>query len=729
MRATTVGFFAMLLAIGCASDIPPPIDPFAAAGAPPRPAPPPVKPVVEVLWGRQVTDNYRYMEALEPSTLAWMKDQGAYTSSVLNAIPARAALEQKIAALTGSFGLTRGYVSYGGRAFYEERAPGSDNFNLVVSDSAGKRVIVDLAALSAANDGSPHAINFFVVSPDGNRVAVGVSQGGSEAASVTVHDAANGRQIAGPLDRADPGFATWSSDSRRLFVTRLQKLAPGQDEAEKYRNTTVASWDLKSAPVDILGATVSRGPSFTADETPTLEVSAGSSTAIAASLNGVQNELALWIAPVSGLRDARAPWQILAARTDDVTAAKVAGDSVFLLSHKNAPTFQILSLRIGQPLASARVLVPAVADRVIEAMYPASDGLYVLTRKRAYSQLLRVAYTSGAAEEIALPFEGLISEAFADPRRPGITINLQSFVTPPSMMSYDPARKAFADLKLGVSGSYDATRYEVLDLNARAKDGVTVPQTLMRSKDAKGPQIVVLQAYGFYGISQVATFSARTVSFLEAGGSYAVCHVRGGGELGEQWRLAGKDANKPNSWRDLIACAEDLIAKGHTTREQLFLFSKSAGGITVGRALTERPDLFAGVLAGVPGANTLRVEFQPAGPMNIPEFGTITTEEGFRNLYAMDTIQHVQSGTQYPAVLITTGLNDPRVAPWEPAKLAAALQASGSIRPILLRIDAEAGHGFGDTKSQDDALYADMWAFVFWRAGMPEWQPRFRSQQ
>jgi prolyl oligopeptidase len=248
----------------------------------------------------------------------------------------------------------------------------------------------------------------------------------------------------------------------------------------------------------------------------------------------------------------------------------------------------------------------------------------------------------------------------------------------------------------------------------------------VRTKDAKGPKIVLIQAYGWYGISQLANFSFRAVSFLEAGGTYASCHVRGGGELGEAWRLAGKDANKPNTWRDLIACAEDLIARGYTTRDKLFILGGSGGGITVGRAMTERPDLFAGVIALVPGANALRWEFQPAGPLNVPESGTITTEEGFKNLYEMDTIRHVRPDVQYPPVLIATGLNDPRAAPWEPAQLAAALQASGTARPILLRADEDAGHGIGSTKLQDDALYADMWAFVFWRAGLPDWRPRFQ---
>jgi prolyl oligopeptidase len=447
--------------------------------------------------------------------------------------------------------------------------------------------------------------------------------------------------------------------------------------------------------------------------------------AIAVSINGMQTELALWLVPVSQVDDPKAKWTPFVDRSDDVTAAAAAGDTIYLLSHANAPTFQVLSVKAGQALETTNVLVPAEEDRVIDSIHAASDALYVLARRGAYSLLLRVAHASGKIEEIPLPFKGYVAEAFVDPREPGITIGLESFVVPPRSFVYDPAQKRFTDLGLGATAQYDAARYEISDLQARARDGVMVPNTLVRPKGARGPQIVLIQAYGAYGYSQLANFSPRTVSFLEAGGTYASCHVRGGGELGDAWRLAGKDGNKPNTWGDLIACAEDLIARGYTTRDRLFILGGSAGGIAVGRAMTERPDLFAGVIALVPSANALRAEFQPTGPINIPEFGSIETQAGFRNLYEMDTIQHIRGGVQYPPVLIATGLNDPRLSPWEPAKLTAALQASGTSQPILLRVDEDAGHGFGSTKSQNDALYADLWAFVFWRAGLPDWQPRF----
>ena len=264
---------------------------------------------------------------------------------------------------------------------------------------------------------------------------------------------------------------------------------------------------------------------------------------------------------------------------------------------------------------------------------------------------------------------------------------------------------------------FDPSLYEALDLKAKAKDGVEVPLSLVTAKAATHPRPVLLMAYGSYGISEFPAFGTRTMVTLPNGIDYAVCHVRGGGELGEAWRLGGKDANKPNTWRDLIACGEQLIAGGYTRKDMLFILGGSAGGITMGRAMEERPDLFAGVFDLVPSANTVRAEFSPNGPPNIPEFGTITNEQGFKNLLAMDSVVNVKPGVKYPPIMISTGLNDPRVSSWEPAKLAATLRAAGPTAPVLLRIDEKAGHGIGSTKTQTDQLYADVATFVLWQSG------------
>jgi prolyl oligopeptidase len=696
---------------------------LAWAAANQRPAPAPVVPVVETLFGRQITDRFRYMEALDPATIEWMKSEGTYTRSLLDSIKPLAHLETEVAKFTASFGLIQGYVHFGSRGFYEERAPGSDNFDLMVSDRAGIRKLVDVAALRAANGGKPFAINYFLASPDGNKVAVGISEGGTEDASITVYDAASGAKMGGPIDRAQFGATSWSDDSKLLYFIRLQKTPANAPATDKYLNATADAWDLKSEPVAVLGASLGHGPALTPVEAPAIAISVGAPVAAALSINGVQNELAMWLAPAARLSDPKVTWTKFLTREDDVTNVDMRGAEIFLLSHKDAPTFKVLTVHAGQPLSSASTLVPAQADRVIEGIHASADALYVLARHGAYSQLLRIPVGSTSIEEVPLPFRGHINEAFTDPRTPGITLDLSSFITPPAEFVYHPANKAFSELKIGTRGDFVPSEYSLSDLQAKAADGTLVPLSLVQPKSAQAPQVTIIEAYGSYGISELADFSVRRAVAMRQGITYGVCHVRGGGELGEQWRLGGKDANKHNTWDDLIRCSEYLIARGVTTPAKLFILGGSAGGITMGRAMTERPDLFAGVLDEVPAANPLRSEFTAGGPANIPEFGSITTAEGLANLYEMDTIQHVKKGTQYPAVMITTGLNDPRVAPWEPAKLAAALQASGTARPILLRIDEEAGHGVGSTKTQTDALGADIIAFVFWRAGLPDWQP------
>jgi prolyl oligopeptidase len=211
--------------------------------------------------------------------------------------------------------------------------------------------------------------------------------------------------------------------------------------------------------------------------------------------------------------------------------------------------------------------------------------------------------------------------------------------------------------------------------------------------------------------------------WFDHGGIYAVAHVRGGGELGEEWHKAGMMLTKPNTWNDAIACAEYLIAQRYTSSEKLALGGGSAGGILAGMALTERPDLFTAVLDMVPMSDTLRTELTANGANNVSELGSVKTNDGFRGLYAMSPYVHVKDGVHYPAVLLTTGINDPRVDPWQPAKMAARLQAAnGGAKPILFRVDYDAGHG-ADTRKQVFEEYSDYWTFLLWQMGEADFQP------
>lgn len=686
---------------------------------PPAPA---AKPVTETLYGQTVVDPYRYMEQLGPETLDWMRAQGRFTRAFFDSMPGRAKLGQDIAAFTASIVPVNAYQSFGGRDFYEERTPGSDNLDLMVKQPDGRVIkLVDVAALRASHGGAPYAINYFQASPDGAKVAVGVSEGGSEDAVLTVYDAETGRMIGRTLDRAQFGPPSWTGDSRGLFLNRLQVTT---DRQAKYLNSKAEYWDLQGESRPLVGAGLPGPVRVDPVQFPFITLAPGSPWAIAMISNGVQNEQEAWIAPAAEAGRADASWRKLVDRSDDVTAIVAQGNDLFLLSHKDAPTFKVLRLKAGRPISEAETLLPARPDRLVESIAAASDGLYVLVREGVYSHLLRIPAEGGPAQEVPLPTKGSIGDVFTDPRAPGVVFTLDSWATPPTHLRYQPQTGRLTDLHLGKPPAFDPNGYVVMDLKAVARDGTEVPLSYVESKSPTRPGIVLLEAYGAYGISSFPSFASRPAFLLQQGAALATCHVRGGGELGERWRLGGKDADKPNTWRDLIACGEALVAGGYATNKTLFIMGGSAGGITMGRAMEERPDLFAGVFDLVPCANPLRMEFSPNGPPNIPEFGSVKTEEGFRNLKAMDSYQHVEDGKRYPPVMITTGLNDPRVDPWQPAKLAARLLASGDPSPVLLRVDETAGHGIGSTKTQNDELFADILSFIFWQEGREGFQPK-----
>ena len=211
---------------------------------------------------------------------------------------------------------------------------------------------------------------------------------------------------------------------------------------------------------------------------------------------------------------------------------------------------------------------------------------------------------------------------------------------------------------------------------------------------------------------------------MERGGVHAVCHVRGGGWFGEAWHRAGMLLTKEHSIEDFVACARYLIDHRYTSAEHLSGSGTSAGGIVIGGAITQHPELFAAAIDEVGVSDALRSEFSQNGPVNVPEFGSVKTPDGFKGLYAMDAYQHVKDATAYPAVMLVTGINDPRVPPWELGKFAARLQAAtNSGRPILLRVDYDAGHGFtAASRSQSEGLLTDEYSFLLWQLGDPEFQ-------
>lgn len=703
-------FSAILLALGAAAPA------FAQQAPPPRL---PAQPVTETYFGQQVEDRFRFVEQLQPATMEWVRAQGAYTRRTLDSIPPRAALAGKIGSFGGQFGFAY-YTQYAGdRLFFLERAPGADQLALAVREAdGGKRTLVDVPAIIRAK-GYPVAIDGFEPSRDGRFVALRMSEKGSENSVLTILDVATGKTIAGPVQLGPFTDTSWDVDGKSLFFTRLPDI-DSADTGARYNNSEILHWVFGSEPRVVVGAKQALGPNRDPGLVPGIFTPRGTDRAILVVSDGVTPEMDAWEAPIGDVRAGKANWRRIATREDSVTGLFGDASGLYFLTHHDAPGFKVTHTGWNGEAATAAPLLPAAKDMFYEQVRGGRDAIYVAGRERLTGALWRIT-RDGKVERLPLPQQGSIDSLSAESDRDGAIIRLSGYATPSTNYRYTPAT-GFTDLKLDSRpATLDLARYAVTETDAQARDGVQVPLVILSPAGPRTPRPFLLEAYGAYGMNTLPLFSPRYLSAVDAGVGYASCSVRGGGELGEPWRIAGKDAQKPNSWNDAIACAEKLIADGYTTREQLAIWGTSAGGIMVGRAATERPDLFAAAISSVGLSNPLRFETTPAGVSNAKEFGTVKDAQGFRNLYAMDSYQAIRDGVKLPPFLVTAGLNDPRVVLWQPAKFVARLQEAGNT--ALLRFDDQSGHGLGSTRSARDSEFADIIAFTLWQSGAPDWQP------
>ncbi len=712
---------------------------FRLASAQSLPSPPPpalVQPVTDSYFGKTVVDDYRWMEAEpEPQFRTLIEAQNDFAHAVINRIPGRDRLEQEISALDGQRTLLPTVALAHGKRFYLKRTASSEVSKLYVSDAAtGKEtVLVDPAAYGSAEHHA--AIDQYAPSQNGALVAFTVSSGGSEDGVLHVMDVATGKPLSESIDRAETAGVSWAPDGRRFFYTRLAKLPVDAAPGARFDHQKVYRHDLGSDPdKDQVVLDSDHLPfAFKAAQVwPGLVVTPGSDEVVAEISDGTGVDKAIFAARLVDVLAGTPSWKTVATQADGVTLFTVHGDQIFLLTHHDAPRYEVVVESLTQPdFARARIVVPESKD-VVTGIAASSEALYVAERTGAGMTLSRRPYASGRFAPIELPFKGTIfppsedaGALSADPTAPGATFALESWVRPVVWLSYDPDADAVRDTGIAARFPIDLSGYDTVETAAKAPDGTMVPLSIVFKHgialDHSHPTI--LFGYGSFGVSMDPEFRPTLTPWLDRGGVYAVAHVRGGGELGEPWRQGGMLENKQNTVDDFIACAEALIELGYTSPDHLAAEGASAGGVTVGMAITRRPDLFRAALIGAGAVNALRFEQMPVGPNLIPEFGSVKNPTQFPALMDMDAYQHVKDGTPYPAVLLTDGFNDPRIKVWMPAKMTARLQAaSSSGRPILFRVDFDAGHGVGSTRTQGDAKRADELAFLLWQLGAPAFQ-------
>jgi prolyl oligopeptidase len=673
--------------------------------------------VHDTYFGETLSDPYRWMEnSKDPDWLPFLKAQNDRTRVVIDALPGRAAMLKRIGQLSGESVSTARVQRAGGMTFIQQRPLGADNFKLLVRQGSGgaDRVLVDPTAMSSAK--SHVSLDWWRASPDGKYVVYGLSKDGSEDSLLHILTVADGKDLSETIPNTEGANPHWLDDASGFFYTQLTgAVATPERYLDAQARFHKLGTDPKSDPILMKRGLVA-GVDYDNIQVPNILTLAASRYAIL-QLADVRPEGRFFIAPLADVIAGKAKWVSFAGFDDEVTDLELDGNDLYLLVNKGSPRGRIVKTSAAAPsIAGGAVVVPQNA-LVIVGLTRARDGIYLNIMDGGISRLQRLG-KDGKVTDIALPFEGTIGAIFAVSNEEGVLLSLQGWLETPAIWSLDSSGH-LADTGITPKPGIDVSAYEAKRFFATAKDGVKIPYTLIYKKGMKqdGTNPTWIQAYGSYGLAAYTpTFAGRTLAFVDAGGIVGYANVRGGGEYGREWHKAGQLTNKPNTWRDLIAVCEELIAKKYTSSKHLAIGGRSAGGITVGRALTERPDLFAAVIDGVGWSNPLRYVVEQDGYGEEPEWGAISEPAGYKALKSIDSYHSVKDGVAYPAVLLTTGVTDPRVAPFHVAKMTARLQtASTSGKPILLRVDYDAGHGIGSTRAQQDREAADTYVFLLWQ--------------
>jgi len=676
--------------------------------------------ITDDYFGVKIADPYRWLEDLKAKeTHDWMKAQATYADAYLKRLPMRVEILKRLTEVTGASIAVRDVRRRGNFWFYVRRAPSEQDFKLYVRENltGAERLLVD--PNNVLKDGKRYSLGGWNSSWDGRYVSYQISSGGGESGEIRVVEAATGKDLGERINRVQTGSMSWLPDGRTFLYRRLQKLPDNATAADKYKKMRVYMHVLgtnSDSDKAVFGLDVN--PKISPDEIffPAIETDPNWDFALA-KLTDASSNKEFYVVPLTALNQAAIPWRKIVSFDDEVSEVSVRGDELYLQTYKNAPRYKIVRTSFAKPDLAKAEIVFSGGEAVIEGLMAQRDALYIRTLDGGSRRIWRMNYKTKKAALLKLPYEGSVNFAATISDTDGIYFNIVSWTKSNAHFIYDPKTAKSTPTNLISPNPVDMSGIEFVNAKAKSYDGTLVPLVIIYKKGLKrdGTNPTLMNGYGAYGYENTSvTFDTITLPWLERGGVYVWTGVRGGGEYGEEWHKAGFQKTKPNTWKDFIACAEYLIAEKYTSPKHLGIEGGSAGGVLISNAIAERPELFGAAIINVGVNNPLRGEATASGLPNVPEFGSAKTEEWLKILLAMDGYHKIKDGVKYPAVLLTHGINDPRVEPWMSAKMAARLQATtSSSKPVLLRIDYDAGHGAGSTKEQLNAEFADVFAFLF----------------
>ena len=683
------------------------------------PAYPPTakRPVTDTYHGVNVVDDYRWLEDdASADVKRWVAEQNALTRQVLDAIAQRPAIAARVAELLRTAPVRRYDFHFRVSLFALKMQPPKNQPMLVAlpasGDLNGERVVLDPNVLDPTGR---TAIDFFTPSYDGKRVVVSLSKNGSEDGTAYVYDVATGRklddEVPGVMYATAGGSVEWAPDGRGFYYTRYPR---GDERPPEDRHF------FQQVYFHRLGAPIASDRYVIGKDFPRIaEIAlAGSRDGrylLAKVRNGDGGEIAYHVLGPDGR------WREIAGFKDGLKQLAFGDDGrLYGMSVKDAPLGRIIAIPLATPaLSHARVLVPETGI-VAENVQPTRSRLYVTYRDGGPSRVRAFSLAGRLLRELPT---APVSNVSVSARLDGddVLLTTMSYVEPHSVARYEARSNRIVATELDGRYPFDFNDALVEREFAVSKDGTRVPVTIVRRKDSRldGSNATLLYGYGGYGISMAPNFSPLLRLWLDYGGAYAVANVRGGGEYGEPWHLAGNLTHKQNVFDDFAAALQMLIDRKLTRPEKVAIMGGSNGGLLMGATLVQHPQLMRAVVSAVGLYDALRWELQPNGAFNVTEFGTVKDPAEFRALYAYSPFHNARDGVAYPAVLFTSGDNDGRVASYESRKMTARLQAAtSSSNAVLLRTEAQAGHGIGTALSTRIEQEADIYAFLIDQLGM-----------
>lgn len=687
---------------------------------PAMPPPTPRHAVSETFFGKVVHDPYRWLEKADaPAVKQWIAAQNAYTEHVMDGFKDAKAIAKRVGELALTSTRRSDPEIVGDTLFYLRQTPPQPQAVLVAQGwpEGQARVLVDPNTAHAGV-----AITGYWPSPDGKYVAYGTAEGGNEETTIHFVEVATGKTLQDALPQAGGGTTpqalVWDADGKGVTYARLP--LPGtvpedqlQFNAALYHH--VLGGDAKHDTLQF-GKGLSRVAEYT------LLGSADGKHAAALLHYGDGAPDAVY------LRNGNGPWKLALGTETNVRAASGInrgaawdGDRLLVIAYRNAPHGKLLALDAD---GEAKLLVPHLqGNGAMHSIAPVKGGFLITEVRGPDWRVQQYSQDGSFVRTVPLPKTGIgvgaIASSAASDR---VLISYSGWIIPSRWVEYNGAGGTLKTV-FEVKPAADYSKLVTHRLDATSRDGTKVPVTVVAMKGVtpNGARPTILYGYGGFDISTTPRFLGSNLVWLERGGVYAVANIRGGGEFGEGWHEAGMLGKKQNVFDDFYAAAQALVQDHWTDPAHLGILGGSNGGLLMGAALTQHPSEYRAVVSLVGIYDMLRVELWPNGPYNISEYGTVAKQPEFEWLRAYSPLQNVKKGTAYPAVLLITGVNDPRVAPWQSRKFAAALQAATSSQhPILLLTRMNEGHGVTASFSQRVGNAAATLAFFAQELGLGE---------